>query len=154
MMMTTEEELDARHGMRRWYNSLTYRQRRNWLSREGRRVGVSEATIYRAIKSGLLSGVRQDDGSYQIDPAEPERFYAAEKARAARRARGFFIWLFGCVACGIIGGVAAMAALLPSANSEYPLPNWRYPLIENIFWIGFVGGACAFGCVRLWLRER
>lgn len=45
------------------------------LSQAAKRVGVSKATIHRAIKSGKLSANRQDDGSYKIDPSELSRVY-------------------------------------------------------------------------------
>ena len=45
------------------------------LSQAAKCAGVSKATIHRAIKSGKLSAIRQDDGSYQIDPAELSRVY-------------------------------------------------------------------------------
>jgi len=45
------------------------------LSKAAKVVGVSKATIHRAIKSGRISAVRQDDGSYLIDPAEIRRVY-------------------------------------------------------------------------------
>ena len=45
------------------------------LSQAAKHAGVSKATIHRAIKSGRLSALRQDDGSYQIDPAELHRVY-------------------------------------------------------------------------------
>jgi excisionase family DNA binding protein len=45
------------------------------LSQAAKLAGVSKATIHRAIKSGRLSATRQDDGSYQIDPAELYRVY-------------------------------------------------------------------------------
>lgn len=38
-------------------------------------VGASKATIHRAIKSGRLSAIRQDDSSFLIDPAELYRVY-------------------------------------------------------------------------------
>lgn len=38
-------------------------------------VGVSKATIFRAIKSGRLSANRREDGTYAIDPAELARVY-------------------------------------------------------------------------------
>jgi hypothetical protein len=38
-------------------------------------AGVSKATIHRAIKSGRISAEREDDGSYQIDPAELSRVF-------------------------------------------------------------------------------
>lgn len=45
------------------------------LSQSAKLTGVSKATIHRAIKSGKLSAARQEDGSYQIDPAELHRVY-------------------------------------------------------------------------------
>jgi excisionase family DNA binding protein len=45
------------------------------LSQAAKHAGVSKATIHRAIKSGRLSALRQDDGSYQIDEAELHRVY-------------------------------------------------------------------------------
>ena len=45
------------------------------LSKAAKVVGVSKATIHRAIKSGRISAARQDDGSYLIDPAEINRLY-------------------------------------------------------------------------------
>jgi hypothetical protein len=45
------------------------------LSQAAKHARVSKATIHRAIKSGRLSALRQDDGSYQIDPAELHRVY-------------------------------------------------------------------------------
>lgn len=45
------------------------------LSKAAKVVGVSKATIHRAIKSGRISAARQDDGSYLIDPAEIRRVY-------------------------------------------------------------------------------
>ena len=38
-------------------------------------TGKSKATIHRAVKSGKLSALRCDDGSYEIDPAELHRVY-------------------------------------------------------------------------------
>jgi len=45
------------------------------LSAAAKRANVSKATIHRAIKSSKVFAVRQDDGSYQIDPAELARVY-------------------------------------------------------------------------------
>ena len=45
------------------------------LSKAAKVVGVSKATIHRAIKSGRISAARQDDGSYLIDLAELRRVY-------------------------------------------------------------------------------
>ena len=44
------------------------------LGEAAKAVGFSKPTLSRAIKSGKLSAKRLDDGSYQIDPAELERW--------------------------------------------------------------------------------
>jgi len=49
------------------------------MSQAAKIAHVSKATIHRAIKSGRISAVRQDDGSYLIDPAELSRVYAATR---------------------------------------------------------------------------
>ena len=49
-------------------------------------AGVSKSTIYRAVKAGRLSAARNDDGEYQIDPAELHRVYEPVAARAEERA--------------------------------------------------------------------
>ena len=48
-------------------------------------AGVSKSTIYRAVKAGRLSASRNDDGEYQIDPAELHRVYEPVAARAEER---------------------------------------------------------------------
>ena len=45
------------------------------LSSATKRAGVSKATIHRALNSGKLSGTRQGDRSYRIDPRELSRVY-------------------------------------------------------------------------------
>lgn len=45
------------------------------LGTAAKATGTSKATIHRAIKSGKISAARQDDGSYQIDPAELHRVF-------------------------------------------------------------------------------
>ena len=45
-------------------------------------VGVSKATIFRAIKSGRLSANRREDGTYAIDPAELARVYPPQPVQA------------------------------------------------------------------------
>jgi excisionase family DNA binding protein len=45
------------------------------LGEAAKRTGLSKPTIQRAIKSGKLSALRNEDGSYSIDPAEVERVY-------------------------------------------------------------------------------
>lgn len=44
-------------------------------------TGTSKSTILRAIKSGRLSANRLEDGSYEIDPAELERVYPAQRMK-------------------------------------------------------------------------
>ncbi len=44
-------------------------------------TNTSKSTILRAIKSGRLSATRLEDGSYEIDPAELERVYPAERMK-------------------------------------------------------------------------
>lgn len=46
------------------------------LGQAARLAGTSKTTLTRSIKSGRLSAIRLDDGSYQIDPAELCRVYA------------------------------------------------------------------------------
>jgi hypothetical protein len=45
------------------------------LGEAARASGKSKSTIAKAVKSGRVSAVRGDDGSYQIDPAELHRVY-------------------------------------------------------------------------------
>lgn len=47
------------------------------LGTASKAVGLSKATLSRAIKKGILSAKKNDDGSYSIDPAELYRVYAA-----------------------------------------------------------------------------
>jgi len=56
----------------------------------GREVGVSKSTIFRAIKSGRMSAMRDDDGNFAIDPAELFRVYPPRQAleRAAAMPSG------------------------------------------------------------------
>lgn len=57
------------------------------VSRAARETGLSKSTVSRAIKSGKLSAMRQDDGSYMIDPAELFRVYPRRVAQPASDAR-------------------------------------------------------------------
>jgi excisionase family DNA binding protein len=50
------------------------------LGQAARLTGTSKTTLTRAIKAGRLSAVRQDDGSYRIDPAELARVYDVKVA--------------------------------------------------------------------------
>jgi predicted site-specific integrase-resolvase len=45
------------------------------LGTAAKAVGISKATMHRAIKSGKISAARHDDGSYTIDPAELHRVF-------------------------------------------------------------------------------
>lgn len=47
------------------------------LGQAARETGKSKSTLTRAIKSGRLSALRGDDGSYLIDPAELFRVWPA-----------------------------------------------------------------------------
>jgi len=49
------------------------------MGEAARQAGVSKATIHRHIKAGKLSAVRNENGSYSIDPAELFRAYPAQK---------------------------------------------------------------------------
>ena len=44
-------------------------------------TGTSKSTILRAIKSGRLSATRLEDGTYEIDAAELERVYPAQRMK-------------------------------------------------------------------------
>lgn len=45
------------------------------LGQASKETGVSKATLSRALKSGKLSGEKQEDGSFRIDPAELFRVF-------------------------------------------------------------------------------
>jgi hypothetical protein len=45
------------------------------LGQAAKAVGKSKPTIQRAIKSGLISAAKGEDGSYEIDPAELHRVF-------------------------------------------------------------------------------
>jgi hypothetical protein len=45
------------------------------LGTAAKATGKSKATIHRAIKNGVISANRLEDGSYEIDPAELHRVY-------------------------------------------------------------------------------
>ena len=53
-------------------------------------VGVATSTITNALKSGKISGEKDDNGAWQIDPAELHRVYPPkdEIERDARRGEG------------------------------------------------------------------
>ena len=43
------------------------------LSQVAKQVGINKATLSRYIKQGKISAVKQEDGSYHIDPSELDR---------------------------------------------------------------------------------
>lgn len=45
------------------------------LGQASKETGVSKATLSRALKSGKISGDKQSDGSFKIDPAELFRVF-------------------------------------------------------------------------------
>jgi len=47
------------------------------LGEAAKATGKSKPTIQRAIKSGKISALRKDDGSYDIDPSELHRVFPA-----------------------------------------------------------------------------
>ncbi len=47
------------------------------LGTAAKACGKSKSSIYRAIKSGVISASRRDDGQYEIDPAELHRAFPA-----------------------------------------------------------------------------
>lgn len=53
------------------------------LGQAARLTGTSKTTITRAIKSGRLSAIRRDDGSYEIDAAELSRVYVVKPETVA-----------------------------------------------------------------------
>ena len=56
------------------------------MSEAAARTGLSKSTIHRAIKGGKLSAERQEDGSYEIDPAELFRVYRPAQSELTRLA--------------------------------------------------------------------
>jgi excisionase family DNA binding protein len=50
------------------------------LREAAEQAGTSKSTIWRAIKSGKLSGTRTDDGGFAIDPAELFRAFPLQQA--------------------------------------------------------------------------
>lgn len=55
------------------------------LGEAAKAVGKSKATISKAIKSGKMSAVRQDDGSFSIDPSELHRVYPPTPSSTVHR---------------------------------------------------------------------
>jgi excisionase family DNA binding protein len=53
------------------------------LGEAAKAVGLSKPTLSRAIKNGKLSGKKLEDGSYQINPSELERWRDANGHRNA-----------------------------------------------------------------------
>ena len=55
------------------------------LSQAAKLTGKSKSTINRSIKTGKLSAIRHEDGSYSIDPAELSRAFNLEPQEGAKR---------------------------------------------------------------------
>lgn len=55
------------------------------LSQAAKLAGKSKSTINRAIKTGKLSAIRHEDGSYSIDPAELSRAFSLEPQEGSKR---------------------------------------------------------------------
>jgi len=45
------------------------------LGKAAKTVGKSKTTLHRAIKSGRISAIKSEDGSYSIDPSELHRVF-------------------------------------------------------------------------------
>jgi predicted nuclease with TOPRIM domain len=58
------------------------------LSEAAKRAGISKSKAHRAIKSGLLSATREDDGTYSIDLAELRRAFPKEMTETPRETTG------------------------------------------------------------------
>ena len=58
------------------------------LSEAADEIGKSKMTIQRAIKKGRLSADRDEQGAYQIDPAELHRVFPAKKPAKKKAANG------------------------------------------------------------------
>lgn len=52
------------------------------LSQAAKALGKSKSTLNRAIKTGRLSAVRNEDGTFSIDPAELYRAFPATSSNA------------------------------------------------------------------------
>jgi excisionase family DNA binding protein len=57
------------------------------LGEAARAVGRSKTTLGRAIKSGRISAIRAENGSYLIDPAELHRVFTVTRNGHARMER-------------------------------------------------------------------
>lgn len=55
------------------------------LRQAAEKCGKSRSTIHRALKSGKLSGSRDDDGAWSIDPAELARVFPWDEQGHAHR---------------------------------------------------------------------
>jgi excisionase family DNA binding protein len=73
------------------------------LGQAAKAVGVSKTTLRRAIESGRLSATRNEDGSYEIDPAELHRAFPGHSDGAGTLARsvtpndtGSYGWKMKC----------------------------------------------------------
>jgi chromosome segregation ATPase len=57
------------------------------LGQAAKETGLAKSAISRAIKSGRLSAVRQENGSFEIDPAELFRVYPRNSAEQPQEER-------------------------------------------------------------------
>jgi hypothetical protein len=57
------------------------------LGQAAKAAGVSKTTLRRAIENGRLSASRNDDGSYEIDPAELHRAFPSHSDGSGTMAR-------------------------------------------------------------------
>lgn len=54
------------------------------LSRAAKEAGISKSTLSKALSSGRISGERQEDGSFRIEPAELFRVFPKRTAEHVR----------------------------------------------------------------------
>src|SRR3954469_17646958 len=52
------------------------------LAEAAAQVGVNRSTILRAVKSGKISGTRDDDGAWHVEPAELFRVFEPAQPEA------------------------------------------------------------------------
>src|SRR5215469_16749139 len=81
------------------------------LGEAARASGKSKSTIAKAIKTGRLSALRGDEGSYQIDPAELHRVYPVTGATNGSGARSDAGSVDGALDAGAPGELAKWRAL-------------------------------------------
>src|SRR4051812_19214550 len=66
--------------MNRWLEMTCY-----GLVQAAEMAGVSRATFWRLIKRGVVSATRAEDGSYQIEASELDRYLTSTAIERARR---------------------------------------------------------------------